>query len=186
MKLGYIRVSSEDQNTARQVDALRDLCDELMIEKASAGARKRPVLEAALARLAEGDAFVIYDLDRAFRSAIDALLTAENLRKRGVDFQIVANGLDTSSDMGQVIYGVMAVFAQHELKTIRRRTREGLEAAKRSGKKLGPPHKLTSAQIDHARRVIEDGQETVASMARTFKVHRSTLGRALLRQSNVE
>lgn len=179
MKLGYIRVSTREQNVDRQLQALNDQCDELMIERTSAAATKRPVFEAALERLEPGDTFVILDLDRAFRSTVDAILTAERLRENNVSLMIVNADIDTSSEWGEVIYGVMAVLAQFERKMIRRRTKEGLEAARRAGRKLGPKYKLTKEQLAHARRLIDDGQETVASMARTYGVHRSTLGRRL-------
>lgn len=179
MKLGYIRVSTRDQNTARQLSALREECDELLIERASATAKKRPVFEAALARLEPGDTFVILDLDRAFRSTVDAILTAERLRENSTSLKIINADIDTASEWGEVIYGLMALLAQFERKMIKRRTKEGLDAARRAGRKLGPKYKLTREQLAHAKRLIDDGQETVASMARTYGVHRSTLGRRL-------
>jgi len=74
---------------------------------------------------------------------------------------------------------VTVLLAQFERKMIRRRTKEGLAAARKAGRKLGPKFKLTNGQLAHAKRLIDDGQETVASMARTYGVHRSTLGRRL-------
>ena len=82
VNIGYIRVSSSHQNEHRQVDALKGECQEVVIEKASAG-KRRPKFEALLCGLKEGDTLVVWDLDRAFRSLSDAVLTAERLRSSG-------------------------------------------------------------------------------------------------------
>ncbi|MEP2987310.1 MAG: recombinase family protein, partial [Roseibium sp.] len=78
-KIGYLRVSKHEQSPDRQIDGLRGLCDELHIERLSAVSAKRPVFEALVAQLKSGDALVVWDLDRAFRSTIDAITTAEKL-----------------------------------------------------------------------------------------------------------
>lgn len=179
MKLGYIRVSKKDQKTARQIDALRDQCDELLIERLSAVSKKRPIFDKAMDKLEPGDTFVVLDLDRAFRSTVDALLSAEKLRERGIHFKIANSSIDTTTEGGELIYGVMALFAEHERKMLKRRTREGLRAAEKRGKKPGRPRSVTNDQVSLAKRLIDEGQETVASMARTFEVDRSTLGRRI-------
>ena len=179
MKLGYIRVSTRGQDTARQIDALEAHCDELVIEKIGATVEKRPLFDEALGRLKKGDSLVILDLDRAFRSTVEALLTFERLHDRGVEFQIVNQGIETSTDIGKVIYGVLALFAEFELKNTRRRTREGLQAAKRRGKTLGRPKKLSPDQISLARREIDAGHETLSGMAEILGVDRKTLRRNL-------
>ncbi len=179
MKLGYIRVSTDDQTTARQIDGLKAICDEVMIETASAAALSRPVYDAAIDRLGAGDSFVIWDLDRAFRSTVDALLEAEKLRGRHVHFQIVNLNVDTATPEGELYYTMIAAFARFERRTLIRRTKEGLAAAKRRGKRLGRPPALSGEQIAHARTQIESGTETVGGMATVLNVDRSTLRRAL-------
>lgn len=179
MKIGYIRISKRDQIVDRQIDGLESHCDETTIEKISATAAKRPLFDETIERLQEGDTFVIWDLDRAFRSTIEALLIAEKLRDRGVNFQIINQGVDTGTDIGRVVYGVLALFAEFELSNIRRRTKEGLQAAKKRGKTLGRPSKLDKKQIALARQEIDAGRETITSMATNFSVDRKTLSRAL-------
>ena len=178
MKIGYIRVSTKDQTPARQLEALAAHCDQLRTEQASA-TKARPVFDDILENVKADDTLVILDLDRAFRSTVDALLTLDRLKERGAHFKIINQNIDTNSDVGAVIFGVLALLAEFELKTLKRRTREGLEAARGRGVRLGRPRSLTTRQIDHARDQIESGAHTVATMADLLEVHRSTLDRAL-------
>ena len=181
MKLGYIRVSTEDQTTARQIDGLKSACDEVVIETASAAARSRPVYDMALEKLSEGDSFVIWDLDRAFRSTVDALLEAEKMRARGLHFQIVNLNVDTATPEGELYYTMIAAFARFERRTLIQRTKEGLAAAKKRGTRLGRPPALSAEQIAHARAQLDSGTETIGGMASVLNVDRGTLRRALAR-----
>jgi len=178
MKIGYIRVSTKDQNQARQIEALEAYCDEIRMEQGSAN-KSRPVFDKVLKELKAGDTLVILDLDRAFRSTVDALLTLDRVKEQGADFHIINQNIDTNSDVGAVIFGVLALLAEFELQTLKRRTREGLDAARGRGVRLGRPPSLTKKQIEHARKQIESGSETTATMAVVLNVHRSTLSRAL-------
>ncbi len=157
-RLGYIRVSTKSQAPDRQVEALRAECDELHIEHVSAVADARPVFDAVLDRLCAGDSFVVMDLDRAFRSSVDAILIAEHLRQRGVIFRILSMAIDTSTPEGELYYTMIAGYAQFERRIISRRTKEGLDAARRRGKRLGRPPDLTPDTIRaaHAWMVQED------------------------------
>lgn len=180
MKLGYIRVSTKDQNPARQVEGLQGICDQVMIEKASgASIKDRPVYDEVISKLGAGDTFVVWDLDRAFRSTVDAILELEKLQERGINFQIVTFNIDTSTPHGEFIYTMLAGLARMERQTIIKRTKEGLAAAKRRGVKLGRQPKLSGEQIDHAKQMIGQGTESVTSMARILGVHRTTLSRAV-------
>jgi DNA invertase Pin-like site-specific DNA recombinase len=81
-KIAYVRVSTADQRHDRQIEGLAVTCDEVHVETLSACAAKRPVYERVLRRLKPGDMLVVWDLDRAFRSVVDALTEAEKLRQR--------------------------------------------------------------------------------------------------------
>lgn len=137
--IGYARVSLSGMNEARQTDKLNAVCDKVYVEKVSAAAKSRPVFERALKRLKRGDTLIVLDLDRAFRSSIDALTTMERLRERGINFKILNLNLDLSTEFGEVIFGIMAALAQFERRMLSRRTREGLAAARKRGVKLGRP-----------------------------------------------
>ena len=179
MKYGYLRVSTEDQDTARQEDGLRELCNELHIERLSAVAANRPVFDSVISSLKEGDTLIVWDLDRAFRSTVDMLLTLEKLEQWGVHFQIVTLGIDTRTEAGELVATMMAAVARFERRLIARRTKEGMAAQKRRGVHVGRPKALSEAQIIKARDDIAAGRETVSSMAKILEVSRSTMSRAV-------
>lgn len=179
-KIGYLRVSTVDQNPDRQVDGLRDLCDELYVETLSAVSRRRPVYEAVTAALRAGDIFVIWDLNRAYRSAKDALGELDALQQRGIHFHIAKLSIDTTTPTGRFLYTVMGGLAEFERLTLSQRTREGLLAARRRGSRLGRPPKLDDHQLRLARERLSRG-ETITALARTFGVAPWTMTRALRR-----
>ena len=103
-KIGYLRVSTHEQKPDRQIEGLQPLCDELHIETLSAVARSRPVYDEVISRLGRGDMLIVWALDRAYRSAKDALNELDALRARGVYFQIANFNLDTTTPHGRFIY----------------------------------------------------------------------------------
>ena len=183
MKIGYLRVSTEEQRPDRQWDGLQDICDRVFIEKISAVSEKRPVYDQVLRRLKTGDTLVVWDLDRAFRSTVDALLEAEKLRQRGIEFQIITLNVDTSTPSGELIYTVMAAFAQFERQILIKRTKEGMAAARRRGKHVGRPYKLTQDQIIEAHAIILAGHASITGMAQKLGCSRDTLSKAFLRMN---
>jgi DNA invertase Pin-like site-specific DNA recombinase len=124
---------------------------------------------------------VVHDLDRAFRSTVDALLHAEILKKRGVSFQILSLNIDTNTESGALIYSVLAAFSQWERQCLQRRTREGMAAAKRAGINVGRPRKLTKEQITLASAKVALRQSTITAEAKKLGVCRDTLSKALVR-----
>lgn len=140
-KIGYLRVSTDQQSTARQVDALEGRCDELRIEHGVSATAARPVFEALLAELAEGDTLVMWDIDRAFRCTEDALRVKRELKERGVLMEILTLHVNPYTEIGGFVYTVAAATAELERERLVRRTKEGLRAARRRGKRLGRPRK---------------------------------------------
>lgn len=182
-KIGYLRVSTQEQKPDRQIDGLKHICDELHIEKCSAAARSRPVYEWVRASLQPGDMLVIWDLDRAYRSARDALNELDALRERGIAFRIANLHIDTSTASGILVYTIMSALAEFERRNLIQRTREGVAAARRRGKRIGRPPKLDTAQLRRAARRIKYGKESIAAIAREHGVAPWTLSRALKRQA---
>ena len=180
-RVGYIRVSTPSQTTDRQTMQLEAECDELRIEHLSAVATERPVFEAAVADLRCGDTFVVVDLDRAFRSSIDAIMTAEGLRKRGVQFRVLSFPIDTASEEGELFYTILAAFAQFERRIISRRTKEGMEAARRRGVRLGRPARLGPETICDAHDWIAETGLPCAYVSALLGVSRLTLQRGFRR-----
>lgn len=184
MKIGYLRVSTKDQCEDRQVDALRPICDALHIEKLSATAKQRPIYEDVLARLGPGDVFVVWDLDRAWRSAKDALIELDRLRGRGVIIQIASLSLDTATPHGKLLYTFISGLAEFERALLSERTKQGLEAARRRGKRIGRPPKISKAQIRAAQRTLAKNEATIAELAARNGVHPWTLRRRIAELEN--
>jgi DNA invertase Pin-like site-specific DNA recombinase len=180
-KVGYLRCSRADQCHDRQIDGLKPHCDELHLESGSAVARRRPVFEAVIESLRRGDIMVVLDVDRAFRSPIDALLTEEMLSKRGVALHIVNAAIDTSTAEGEFIFTILTAQARLERRHISRRTREGLAATRQRGTRLGRPRKLTDDQLSEARDRIEAKTATIGAIAAEYQVDPCTLTRSLRR-----
>lgn len=180
-RIGYLRVSTCEQKPHRQIDGLRGSCDRLFIEKASAAGRHRPVYERVTNSLERGDILVIWDLDRAYRSAKDALNELDALRKRGIDVRIINFNLDTTTPMGRFVFTMMSALAEFERSTLSQRTKEGIAAARRRGARIGRPPKLTVAKLKQAQRRIAAHKESVAEIADDYDVAPWTLTRALKR-----
>lgn len=180
-KIAYVRVSTPDQRHDRQIEGLKVLCDELHVETLSATAARRPVYDKVLKKLKSGDMLVVWDLDRAFRSVVDALTEAEKLRQRGVHFKIANLNIDTSTPAGIFVYTMLSALAEFERRTLSQRTKEGMEAARKRGAKIGRPPVMSAGQIREARRLIEADGLTPSGAARELGVPRWTLIRSLKR-----
>ena len=184
MKLvGYARVSTEDQNLALQHDALSAAgCSSVHDDHGLSGkAANRPGLAAALAACAAGDVLVAWKLDRLGRSTLELLGLVQDLDRRGVGLRVLTGAgasIDTTRPEGRVMFAVFAAIAEFEHDLNRERTRAGMLAAKRRGRHVGRPRKLTPHDVDIARQLIDSGRER-AEVAATLKVGVSTLRRAL-------
>ncbi|MBT8167597.1 recombinase family protein [Falsiruegeria litorea] len=181
MKIGYLRVSTEEQRPDRQIDALTPICHELHVEKLSATAKSRPVYERIINSLNSGDIFVIWDLDRAYRSAKDALNELDRLRERGIEIQIASIQVDTSTPHGMLIYTFISGLAEFERRLLSERTKQGLASARKRGQRLGPPCKMTDAQIRAAKQKIMSKEASVAQIAALNGVHPTTVTRSIHR-----
>ena len=179
--LGYIRTSTDKQHTDRQIDQLREVCDEVFIEDGiSAVKKRRPIYNRVMRSLRAGDVFVVSSLDRAFRSSLDALSELEKLHQRDIRFVSLSQNFDTTTPDGKFLYTLAAALATWERDILSARTKDGLEAARRRGKRLGRPRKLSAAQIAEARQALEaDFYSSLTELAESFRVHERTLLRAL-------
>ena len=181
MKIGYVRVSDNDQTEALQIDALKAVgCEVIYGDHGVSGSVvTRKGLDDVLAALKKDDTLCVWKIDRLGRSTVHLLLLLDQLRQRGVDFVAITQGIDTTTAIGRMVYGQLAVFAEFERSQISERTKAGMEAARRRGVHIGRPRKLSDDQITQARRVIETGRQTAASLAPTLGVSSATLRRAL-------
>lgn len=178
---GYARVSTGSQIPDRQLRRLEAECDALHLETISGAAAKRPVFDALIASLRAGDYLVVLDLDRAFRSSIDAMLTADLLRQRAIGFRILTLDVDTRTPEGELFYSMVAAFAQYERRIISRRTREGLEAARQRGVRLGRPSRLPPDVVRDAHTWMAETGLPCRYVAALLGVSRLTLQRSFHR-----
>ena len=138
MKVGYIRVSTVEQNTARQDDMLKgEKCDKIFKEKISGKNMNRPELQKMLEYVKPGDVVVVCELSRLGRSMVDLANIAEQLRAKQVTIKSLKESIDFNSPSGVLMYNMLGAFAQFERDIIRERQAEGIKAAKERGQKWG-------------------------------------------------
>lgn len=176
MLIGYARVSTQDQNSALQVDALTAAgCEKLFIETVSGTAAERPRLRAALRAARKGDAIVVWKLDRLARSFTHLLETVASLDRRGIGFISLTENIDTVTAGGRLVLHIFGALAEFERAIIHERTMAGLEAARARGRVGGRPPKLSDTDIERARALLRDTDLSVPNVARAMGVSVSTL-----------
>lgn len=174
-RIGYVRVSSVDQNTVRQLDGIQ--LDKVYTDKASGKDTNRPQLQAALDYLRDGDVLVVHSMDRLARNITDLLHTVEVLNKRGVVVEFVKESLTFTGDdspMSKLMLTIMGGVAEFERVMIRERQLEGIAKAKQAGKYKGRQSTMTSAQLQAIRDRVAAGC-CKAALAREFGVTRQTI-----------
>ena len=177
-KVGYIRTSTDKQIADRQVLQLTNVCDVVFQEDGvSAVGCKRPVYEQAIQSLEAGDVFVVLSLDRAYRSAIDALVELDKMQKRGIDFCSLTQSFDTRTPEGRLLYTVSAALAEWERSILSQRTKDGMAAAKRKGIHIGRPKKLTPEKIQWAKHQLKSQNLSTQAIANTLRVSPKTIER---------
>jgi DNA invertase Pin-like site-specific DNA recombinase len=178
--VGYARVSTDNQTTALQADALeRAAVSQCYTEEASGSVTARPVLARAIAGLRPGDTLVVWRLDRLGRSLGHLIEIAGTLRDRGIFLRSLSEGFDTSTASGRLLYHVLGAVAEFEREVIKERTVAGMKAAKKRGQHVGRPHALIGSRLETARRMLADGKSQT-EVARILRVSRATIQRALL------
>lgn len=146
MLVGYARVSTTDQDTALQLDALKKAGVRLVFNEAGSGVGPRPELQRALNRLCAGDVLVVWKLDRVARGLGDLLSILARLKAAGASIRSLTEPIDTSSPIGEFTFQILGAVAQLERSMIRERVMAGQAAARARGKKWGPPRTLSEDQ----------------------------------------
>lgn len=158
MRIGYARVSTEDQNLTLQTDALTKAgCDRLFQDQMSGTRADRPGLRDALSHLRENDTLVVWKLDRLGRGVKGLVDLVAELADRKVHFQSLTDQIDTSTPAGRFFFHIMASLAQMERELIVERTRAGLAAARRQGRVGGRKRLMTENKLEAARQLIGAG-----------------------------
>ena len=184
MLIGYARVSTQDQDTAAQVAALKAAgCEEIYREKASGGRWNRPKLQDLLSHLRKGDVVVVWKLDRLSRSLRDVLTLMERIQERKAGFRSLTEAVDTTTPAGRMMMQMVGSFAEFERAMLKERTLAGIEAARKEGRVGGRPPKLKPQQRLEIVRLVKRGRKTAADAARLFGVHPATVSRLMQRQA---
>jgi DNA invertase Pin-like site-specific DNA recombinase len=180
-RIGYRRVSTIDQNTARQLDGVP--IDKIFEDKVSGKNIERPQLKAALEFCREGDILIVHSMDRLARNLTDLRLLVRNLTDRGVAVQFKKESLTFTgedSPMANLLLSMLGGVAEFERELILERQREGIAIAKAQGKYRGRKPILTEAKIAEIRERVAAGEQK-AALAREFSISRETLYSCLRR-----
>lgn len=177
MRIGYARVSTADQSVAAQEDILKENgCELIYSETASGGKADRPKLKEMFDYAREGDTIVVYKLDRLGRSLKDLINLLEQLEERGIHFESITDGIDTSTSAGKLQMHLIGAMAEFERDLIRERTKAGLEAARARGRKGGRP-KIDKKKIDLALRLYDSKEYSIKEIEKMSGVSAATLYR---------
>jgi DNA invertase Pin-like site-specific DNA recombinase len=180
MLIGYARVSTNEQDTATQVAALKSAgCERIFREKAPGGRWDRPELHRLLDQLRKGDVLVVWKLDRLSRSLRDVLTIMEQIAEAKAGFRSLSEAIDTTSPAGRMMMQMLGAFAEFERAMLRERTKAGLESARRQGRIGGRRPKLGPEQQAEIIKMVSRGRRTAADAARLFDVHPATVSRLL-------
>jgi DNA invertase Pin-like site-specific DNA recombinase len=175
-RLGYARISTPDQDAALQHDALEAAgCFRVFTDVASGKLGRRPQLDALLEQLRPGDSLVVWRLDRLGRSMSHLLETVEMLEQREVALVSLQESIDTSTATGRLVFHIFGALAQFERELLRERTMAGLAAARARGRTGGRPRAMTPEKAAVARQMLASGEYSMATIAATLGVGRSTL-----------
>ena len=174
-RIGYVRVSSFDQNPDRQLEAVS--VTRTYTDKASGKDTRRPELDQLLAYVRDGDTVVVHSMDRLARNLDDLRRIVQDLTRRGVRIEFVKEGLTFTgedSPMAHLMLSVMGAFAEFERALLRERQREGIALAKQRGAYRGRKRALNLEQIGEVKRRIAAGEQK-ARVARDMGISRETV-----------
>lgn len=175
-RIGYARVSTDDQNLDLQRDALKKAGCALIYEEAASGKNAaRPELEQCRKALRVGDTLIVWRLDRLGRSLQDLVQIVAELEQRSVHFESLTEKIETGSASGKLQFHVFAALAEFERSLIRERTKAGLAAARARGRAGGRKPKLDGQQVREIKALLRDPDIKVAEVARRYGVSRTTL-----------
>ena len=175
-RIGYARVSTDDQHLDLQRDALQQAgCCVIYEEAASGKNTTRPELEQCRKALRAGDTLVVWRLDRLGRSLPDLVRIVTDLEQRGIGFESLTEKIETGSAADKLIFHVFAALAEFERGLIRERTQAGLAAARARGRAGGRKPKLDEQRVREIKALLRDPDIQVSEVARRYGISRTTL-----------
>lgn len=174
-RIGYVRVSTYSQTTARQDDAMAELgVDRLFVEKISGKNANRPELKKMLEYVREGDTVVVADISRLARSTRDLLTIVDTLNKKKVEFVSLKEAIDTTTPQGRFVLTIFGALAELERENILFNQKQGIEAAKARGKKLGRPSMDFPKNWERVYNQWKVGKVSPTDAAKELKLKRPT------------
>jgi len=167
MKIGYARVSTEDQKLDLQLQALcKAGCDKIYSDQGISGrVFDRPGLDHTLKALRAGDTLVVWRLDRLGRSLMQLVKLMDELGQKEIHFHSLTESIDTASSGGRLLFHMMAALSEFERNLISERTRAGMEAARRKGRRLGRPPILSDSELSEIVIAVERKGELIQDVA---------------------
>ena len=187
MKIGYARVSSDDQNLNLQRDALESAgCERIYQEKESGGRTDRAELLRLMEVLRKGDTLVVWRLDRLGRSIKHLIEVVEKLEEMGVGFQSLTEAIDTTTSGGKLVFHIFAALAEFERTLIRERTRAGLKAARARGRLGGRPISISEDKQRMAQALRDDPNQNITGICKALGLSRTTFYRYTTAKERVE
>lgn len=178
MKIGYARVSTQDQNLELQNDELEKAgCEKIFEEKISGKTKERPALKLMMESVREGDSVIVWKLDRLGRSLKDLIDLVAEIQSKGADFISIKDSINTQTATGRFTFNIFASLAEFEREIIRERTMAGLTAAKARGRMGGRPKGLTKKAMDKAHSALllyNSKKKTVGEIAHALGLSRAT------------
>jgi DNA invertase Pin-like site-specific DNA recombinase len=189
MKIGYVRVSKEEQNLQLQVDALKKYgCQKIFEEKISGTSKNRIEFEKMKEVLRKDDELVVWDIDRLGRTTLELIMLVDELNQKGILFKSLSQSLiDTTTETGEFVFKLFALLAEHERKRLIRRTKAGQEAARARGRMGGRPKGLSPHYQQIAPMVISAyiEQRSIREIMKAFKIPSTTTIYKILSENNV-
>ncbi|CAN5308061.1 recombinase family protein [soil metagenome] len=176
MKIGYARVSTQEQNLDLQKDALDKAgCKKIFVDEISGTVAKREGLEKAKEVLRKGDVLIVWRLDRLGRSIRDLIDWVNHLEEEGIGFKSLQESIDTTTSSGKLVFHLFAALAEFERNLIRERTNAGLAAARARGRLGGRKKSLTAKERQRAVEMYQRKNQTVIQICAMMNITKPTL-----------
>lgn len=173
MKIGYARVSTNNQHLRMQEDALKNAgCEDIYHDIASGAKTERPGLDEALSHLRKGDILIVWKLDRLGRSIQHLIQTVKQLSDKEIGFKSLQENIDTTTSGGKLIFHIFSALAEFERDLIQERTQAGLKAARARGRFGGRPPLLADKQVTKMLARYDEQKLTVAEICKISGISR--------------
>jgi DNA invertase Pin-like site-specific DNA recombinase len=174
--IGYMRISTSDQDMRMQRDALEEVrCDKIFEDISSGAQAERLGLVQCMEYLREGDTLIVWRLDRLGRSLKDLIAKVSELEERKIGFRSITESIDTTTAGGKLVFHIFGAMAEFERNLISERTKAGLEAARKRGRKGGRKRKLTDRQVEAMKKLYDGKEHSLQEIGDMFGVSKGTV-----------